>query len=106
MFDAGGAGTRHAVRVDAELNDGHVCTENIDQRRGSSKYPLTRADIERKFRGLAKVALSGPSAETIIDLVDRLDELDNMEQLAALLRGSEIGAPSPMRVAAIPARVA
>ena len=88
-FDAGGAGSRHAVRVEAEFNDGKIRTENVDQRRGSSRYPLTRADIERKFRGLAKVALSPASVEKIIEWVDRLDDLDDMEPLAALLRGGK-----------------
>lgn len=101
-FDAGGAAMRHAVRVQAELADGRTLSETVEQRRGSSKYPLTREEIERKFRGLAKVAVSGPTAETIIDFVDRLDELDDMERLAALLRGSGSGAPSPARVAATP----
>ena len=93
-FDAGGAGTRHAVRVEAELNDGKTWTENVDQRRGSSRYPLTRADIERKFRGLAKVVLSPDSAEKIIERVDRLDELESMEPLIELLRGGKSPQPA------------
>lgn len=87
-FDAGGAGTRHAVRVEAELNNGEVLTENVDQRRGSSRYPLTRADIERKFRGLAKVVLSPESVEKVLAWVDRLDTQNDMESLAVLLRGA------------------
>ncbi len=86
-FDAGGAGTRHAVRVEAETTDGKVLTESVDQRRGSSRYPLTRADIERKFRGLAKVVLGQEAIEEVIELVNNVDELDNMETLASLLRG-------------------
>lgn len=92
-FDAGGAGSRHAVRVEAEFNDGKIWTENVDQRRGSSRYPFTRADIERKFRGLAKVVLSPASVEKMIELVDRLEELDDMEPLAALLRGGKTQPP-------------
>ena len=89
VFDAGGAGTRHAVRVEAELTSGKVLTEHVEQRRGSSRFPLTRTDIERKFRGLAKVALPAESAEKILGLVEKLDELDSMEPLLALLRGSK-----------------
>lgn len=98
-FDAGGAGSRHAVRVEAELSDGNTWTENVDQRRGSSRYPLTRADIERKFRSLAKVVLSPASAEKIIEMVDRLDGLETMEPLAALLRGSK---SQPLTSRAVP----
>ena len=89
VFDAGGAGSRHAVRVEAELTNGKTWTENVEQRRGSSRFPLTRADIERKFRGLAKAALPQASTEKIIELVDRLDELDSMEPLVELLRGGK-----------------
>lgn len=100
-FDAGGAGTRHAVRVEAELSDGKVWTENVEQRRGSSRFPLNRADIERKFRGLAKLVLSPASTEKIIELVDRLDQLDAMEPLTSLLRGDNPrSTASPSGVAA------
>lgn len=89
VFDAGGAATRHAVRVEAELNDGKVTTVNVEQRRGSSRFPLTRDEIVRKFRGLAKVALPASSVEKIIELVDDIDRLSDMQPLAALLRGAE-----------------
>jgi 2-methylcitrate dehydratase PrpD len=88
-FDAGGAGTRHAVRVEAELKDGKIWTENVEQRRGSSRFPLNRADIERKFRGLAKVVLPPASVEGVIEWVDRIEEQNRMEPLAALLRGDK-----------------
>ncbi len=97
VFDAGGAGTRHAVRVEAELKDGKVWTENVEQRRGSSRFPLNRADIERKFRGLAKVVLPPASVEEVIEQVDRLEEQDSMEPLVALLRGDQ-----PRSAAAMP----
>jgi 2-methylcitrate dehydratase PrpD len=87
VFDAGGASTRHAVRVEAEMNDGKVKTVNVEQRRGSSRFPLTRDEIVRKFRGLAKVALSEKAIEKVIELVDDIDQLRDMQPLATLLRG-------------------
>jgi 2-methylcitrate dehydratase PrpD len=87
-FDAGGAATRHAVRVEAELNDGNVKTVNVEQRRGSSRFPLTREEIVRKFRGLAKAALPASSVEKVIEAVDGIDSLGDMQPLAALLRGA------------------
>ena len=86
-FDAGGAASRHAVRVEAETSDGKAWTERVDQRRGSARYPLSRADIERKFRGLAKAAVPADSAEQILAMVDSIDQLTDMEPLVALLRG-------------------
>jgi aconitate decarboxylase len=91
-FDAGGAATRHAVRVEAELDDGTVRTVSVDQRRGSSRFPLTREEIVRKFRGLAKVTLGEKSVEKVIDFVDEIDESKDMQPLAALMRGAQ---PSP-----------
>lgn len=87
-FDAGGASTRHAVRVEAELNDGTVKTVSVEQRRGSARFPLTRDEIVRKFRGLAKAAVPAGSIENIIDQVDRIDEMKDMQPLAALMRGA------------------
>lgn len=87
LFDAGGAATRHAVRVEAECRNGQVLTENVEQRRGSSRFPLSRTDIERKFRGLAKVVLSPDATEKVIRMIDQVETLDTMEPLAALLRG-------------------
>ena len=57
-FDTGGAGSRHKVRVEAEFENGSTLIENVEQRRGSAHFPLTQQDIERKFRGLAKVVLA------------------------------------------------
>jgi len=89
-FDAGGASTRHAVRVEAELNDGTVKTVIVEQRRGSSRFPLTRDEILRKFRGLAKIALSQSSVERIIELVDRIEEMKDMQPFATLMRGADM----------------
>ncbi|MPZ45600.1 MAG: MmgE/PrpD family protein [Betaproteobacteria bacterium] len=87
VFDAGGASTRHAVRVEAELDDASVRVEQVDQRRGSSRYPLGRADIERKFLGLAGPVLSRATAEQIVELIGRIDELQDMDALSASLHG-------------------
>ncbi len=104
VFDAGGASTRHAVRVEAELNDGRVWTESVDQRRGSSRYPLTRDELVTKFRGLAKAAITPASAERLIELVNHIEDVDDMQPLAALLRGAGLRGAA-LRVAAISPRV-
>ena len=85
-FDAGGAATRHAVRVEAELKNGDVSTVHVDQRRGSARFPLSREDIEKKFRGLAKVVLTPERIESIIAAVDSIDRIDDMQDLASLMR--------------------
>jgi aconitate decarboxylase len=85
-YDAGGAGSRHKVRVDAECKDGNILTEIVEQRRGSAHFPLTRQDILHKFRCLANTVLDASAVEKIIVFVDNVDELDNMEPLFRLLQ--------------------
>ena len=85
-FDAGGAATRHAVRVEAELNDGNVRSVEVEQRTGSSRFPLTRDRIETKFRRLARAALDERAVENILESIERIDELHDMEHFAKLLQ--------------------
>ncbi|MGZ5177245.1 MAG: MmgE/PrpD family protein [Burkholderiales bacterium] len=100
-FDAGGAATRHAVRVEAELKNGDVSTVHVEQRRGSARFPLSREDIEKKFRGLAKVVLTPERIESIFAAVDSIDRIDDMQDLASLMR-----ADSPEKTAAASAEAA
>jgi aconitate decarboxylase len=88
-FDSGGAASRHAVRVEAETTEGKTWLENVDQRRGSSRYPLAGADIERKFRGLAKAILPSEAVGEILAMVGGIDDLEDIGSLVALLRGTK-----------------
>lgn len=85
-LDAGGAAMRHAVRVEAELAGGRTLSETVEQRRGSSRYPLSRQEVEDKFRRLAQTAVTPAAADEIVHLVGRLEDAPDMEPLAALLR--------------------
>jgi 2-methylcitrate dehydratase PrpD len=86
-FDAGGAATRHKVRVEAQRTDGQTQTVEVEQRKGSAQFPLSRQDIERKFRGLAKVRLDAEHTEKVVTWVNNLDAMGNLHDLTALLRG-------------------
>lgn len=88
-FDAGGAASRHKVRVEAELKDGTVRSVSVEQRRGSARFPLSREEIVRKFFGLSKAAIPQSSAERIVELVDGIDGVHSMQPLAALMRGAQ-----------------
>lgn len=85
-FDAGGASTRHKVRVEAEFKDGKTLTEDVEQRKGSAHFPLSNQDIERKFRGLAKVVLAPAAVDKLIEHVQAIDSIDRMETLTDILR--------------------
>ena len=86
-FDAGGAATRHKVRVEAELTNGQIRSVEVEQRKGSAHFPLTPQDIERKFRGLAKARLTPAQTEQVIAWVNNIDDMDTLHDLCALLRG-------------------
>lgn len=84
-LDAGGAATRHAVIATARLAGGATLTEHIDQRRGSDKYPLTRAEIEQKFRRTAGSVLGDARLDAIADFVDTLEKQPDLARLGELL---------------------
>ena len=84
-LDAGGTAKRHAVRVEANLADGTTLTETVEQRRGSSRYPLSREEIEAKFRRLAQDVLSAKNASKLIALIDGLDDLASLQSIGDLV---------------------
>ncbi len=58
--------------VEIALTDGRVLRERQDRPRGGPDAPLTRAEIEAKFRGNAALALPTDKVETIIRGVSAL----------------------------------
>lgn len=85
-LDRGGAATRHAVRVKAELNDGRTLEQYVEQRRGSSHHPLSQAELEAKFRRTAASALGAPAADRLLNAILEVDRLADTGELARLLR--------------------
>jgi aconitate decarboxylase len=84
-LDRGGAAKRHSVRIEAVQKDGSVLSTMIEQRRGSADHPLTRTEIEQKFRRLAAIALPPSAIDELISMVAELDREANLERLAALI---------------------
>ena len=72
--------------VEAEADDGSIITVRCDNPRGAPENPLSRAQIERKFRTYAKTRLPDPRVEEAIDTVSRLEELGSTRSLMDLLR--------------------
>jgi 2-methylcitrate dehydratase PrpD len=86
-LDAGGAATRHAVEVEAATVEGLTFKETVEQRRGSARHPLSRAEIERKFERTAGSVMPQGRVAELRDLVFRLDTEPDMRRLSALLAG-------------------
>jgi 2-methylcitrate dehydratase PrpD len=74
------------ARVEAQTTDGSIITLRCDQPKGAPERPLTRAEVEAKFRTYAKARLSGERIEEAIRLVSRLEELGSTRNLMEILR--------------------
>ena len=74
------------ARVEAQTTDGSSVTVRCDQPKGAPERPLTRAEVEGKFRTYAKARLSADRVEEAIGLVSRLEHLPSTRSLIDILR--------------------
>ena len=81
--------------VEAQMSDGRAVTVRCDTPRGSPENPLTRAQIEAKFRTYAKGVLPAARIEDVIKAVTQLEELPTARRLMDLLRGEGAAAREP-----------
>ncbi len=72
--------------VEAETVDGTTITVRCNHPKGSPENPLSRAQIEGKFRTYAKNRLPESRVEEALGLVSRLEELGSTRTLMDLLR--------------------
>jgi aconitate decarboxylase len=84
-LDRGGAAKRHAVMIDAVRKDGSALSAMIEQRRGSAGRPLSRDEIETKFRRIAKVVLPPSAIEELVELVGKIEQEPNVGRLVTLI---------------------
>ncbi len=85
LLDAGGAATRHAVRVTAATGDGRTRRASVQQRRGSEHHPLSAAEIGAKLRRTAAVALPAERIEALARHVAALERTRDVRLLGTLL---------------------
>jgi 2-methylcitrate dehydratase PrpD len=71
--------------VEVTLADGRRLRERQDRPRGGPDAPLTRAEIEAKFRGNAGLALPASRADTIIAAVSALATAPSLKDLMSAL---------------------
>jgi len=75
--------------VEAELADGRTIRVRCDTPRGSPENPLTRAQIEAKFRTYARGRLADKRIDEVIDAVAHLEDMPSVAKLMGLLRSEE-----------------
>jgi 2-methylcitrate dehydratase PrpD len=72
--------------VDVETTDGAMLSARCEHPLGSYENPLSRAQIEQKFRSYAKGALPDAHVADVIGAVDRLEDFGSVRKLMDLLR--------------------
>jgi 2-methylcitrate dehydratase PrpD len=86
--------------VDIENADGTVQTARCEHPRGSFENPLSRAQIESKFRTYAEGVLSPAAIAGTIEAVDKLEQLGSVRKLMDMLRATPSQAERTPRAAA------
>jgi len=72
--------------VEAVTTSGGTLAVRCDTPKGAPENPLTRAEIEAKFRTYAKARLSAARVEEVLGIVARLEELSSTRTLMDALR--------------------
>jgi 2-methylcitrate dehydratase PrpD len=74
--------------VEVEMTGGAKLSARCDHPRGSTENPLSRAQIEKKFRTYAPARLADAEVETIIATIDQLEDLRSVRELMDSLRAA------------------
>jgi 2-methylcitrate dehydratase PrpD len=74
------------AKVEIVLKDGTRFSARCEHPLGSFENPLSRAQVEQKFRNYAADVLSQARIEEVIDAVGRLEDFGSARKLMALLR--------------------
>jgi 2-methylcitrate dehydratase PrpD len=72
--------------VEAELADGRKVSARCEHTKGSPENPLSRAEIEEKFRHYGKGVLPAARIEEAINAITKLESLKSTRSLMDLLR--------------------
>jgi 2-methylcitrate dehydratase PrpD len=76
---------KRAVRVTLKLKNGVVHKQKLDGARGTPVNPMSKGEVEDKFRDLATVVLPRSRVEEIARVVRGLDEVKSISPLLKLL---------------------
>ena len=79
------------AKVDIAMDDGTVLAARCEHPLGSLENPVSRAQVEQKFRLYAEGVIPQANVARVIGAVDRLEELGSVRQLMDWLRGASGG---------------
>ncbi len=84
--DAAIAGSQ--AKVDVVMDDGATLSARCEHPLGSAENPLSRTQIERKFRLYADGVIADAHIAEVVAAVDRLENYGSVRKLMELLRGA------------------
>jgi 2-methylcitrate dehydratase PrpD len=84
--DASLAGSQ--AKADIEMSDGTTLSARCEHPLGSLENPLSRAQIEQKFRSYAEGVIADAHVAQVLSAVDRLEDFGSVRQLMELLRAA------------------
>jgi 2-methylcitrate dehydratase PrpD len=76
-----------AVRIDVQLRDGRQFETVVRHAIGSAQRPMTDADLEAKFAGLAEGIIPTERMRRVVELCWHLDALEDVAELARAAAG-------------------
>jgi 2-methylcitrate dehydratase len=71
------------VRITAILHDGSHVVQQVDNMPGFPGQPITRADVERKFRGNVEGRLSAQRTDEVLHVLWGLEQTEDLSLLLA-----------------------
>jgi 2-methylcitrate dehydratase PrpD len=74
------------ARVEIETTGGATLQARCEHARGSFENPLSRAEVEDKFRIYAKDRIAAARIDEVIAAVNRLEDLESVRELMDMLR--------------------
>jgi 2-methylcitrate dehydratase PrpD len=72
--------------VEVELHGGRVIQRVADTARGTPEKPLTKGDLDAKFRECASFVLENDKLEKAIEMIRLLEDLSSIKKLTSLLK--------------------
>jgi len=83
--------TAEQAIVEAQMKDGTVLSAHCKASKGTPENPLTRTEIEGKFRRAAKGRLAQPQVEHVLQTIAQLEDLESVRSLMDALRAGVKG---------------
>ena len=83
-------GTQKAIAEVKLKAKGKVYTKRQEGMKGDPEQPLTKTELEIKFRSLASRVVTKNRTEKLIEIINSFEELDDLKPLTRLFKASTI----------------